>query len=37
MNGVETTDWILDVFDNEEVHMNDGFACDESDVLDEGL
>ena len=33
-NGIETDDWILDVFNNEEVHMNDDFASDEGDVLD---
>ena len=33
MNGIETYNWALDVFDNEEVHMNDDFASDEGDVL----
>ena len=34
MNCIETNDWILDIFNNEEVDMNDDFACDECDMLD---
>ena len=34
MNGVEADDWALDVFNNEEAHMNEDFASDECDMLD---
>ena len=34
MNCIETNDWILDIFYNEEVDMNDDFAGDECDMLD---
>ena len=31
---IKTDDWILDVLNNEEAHMNDYLACDECDMLD---
>ena len=34
VNCIETNAWILDIFNNEEVDMNEDFACDECDLLD---
>ena len=34
INCIKTDDWILDVLNNEEAHMNDYLACDECDMLD---
>ena len=34
MNGIQTDDGIFDIFDNEEVDMNDDSSCDERDMLD---
>ena len=34
MDGVQAYDWVTDVFDNEDVHMNDDLANGAGDVLD---
>ena len=34
MNCIKTNDYILDILNNEEVHMNDDLACDACDMLD---